>query len=177
VARNVAGIAAAETNNDLGIAGVAWNCDILPGKIIAASGEGDYGALILALYWAVDQGADVINLSLGGDQPDDDLLSALRYAYEQGQPAWRLTAADLTRRPTMAAAVATGLQRSGRSQWPEWTWFRGCLSLTDLGHSAARLLRLRQRHHGHVPDWPRREPLPWLTAGESAHFAGTPPTT
>lgn len=79
---HVAGIAAAETNNDLGIAGVAWNCDILPGKIIAASGEGDYGALILALYWAVDQGADVINLSLGGDQPDDDLLSALRYAYE-----------------------------------------------------------------------------------------------
>ncbi len=79
---HVAGIAAAETDNELGIAGVAWNCDILPGKIIDASGEGDYGALILAIYWAVDQGAGVINLSLGGDQPDDDLLAALRYAYE-----------------------------------------------------------------------------------------------
>ncbi len=81
---HVAGIAAAETNNDLGIAGVAWNCRVLPGKIISASGEGDYGALILAIYWAVDQGAQVINLSLGGDARDDDLLAALRYAYEHG---------------------------------------------------------------------------------------------
>jgi thermitase len=79
---HVAGIAAAETNNELGIAGVGWNCDVLPGKIISASGEGDYGALILAIYWAVDQGARVINLSLGGDVRDDDLLAALSYAYE-----------------------------------------------------------------------------------------------
>jgi thermitase len=79
---HVAGIAAAETNNELGIAGVGWNCAVLPGKIIAASGEGDYGALILAIYWAVDQGAGVINLSLGGEERDEDLLAALRYAYE-----------------------------------------------------------------------------------------------
>jgi thermitase len=80
---HVAGIAAAETNNELGIAGVGWNCDVLPGKIMAASGEGDYGALILAIYWAVDQGAQVINLSLGGDVRDDDLFTALKYAYEK----------------------------------------------------------------------------------------------
>jgi len=79
---HVAGIAAAETNNELGIAGVGWNCTILPAKIIAASGEGDYGALILAIYWAVDQGAKVINLSLGGEARDEDLLAALKYAYE-----------------------------------------------------------------------------------------------
>ncbi len=79
---HVAGIAAAETNNELGIAGVGWNCTVLPGKIISASGEGDYGALILALYWAVDQGARVINLSLGGEERDDDLLAALKYAYD-----------------------------------------------------------------------------------------------
>jgi subtilisin family serine protease len=80
---HVAGIAAAETNNELGIAGVAWDCAVLPGKIIAASGEGDYGALILAIYWAVDQGAKVINLSLGGEERDDDLLAALKDAYER----------------------------------------------------------------------------------------------
>jgi len=80
---HVAGIAAAETNNELGIAGVAWDCAVLPGKIIDASGEGDYGALILAIYWAVDQGAKVINLSLGGEERDDDLLAALKDAYER----------------------------------------------------------------------------------------------
>jgi len=79
---HVAGIAGAETNNELGIAGVGWDCTILPGKIINAEGEGDYGALILALYWAVDQGVRVINLSLGGEVGDSDLLAALRYAFE-----------------------------------------------------------------------------------------------
>jgi subtilisin family serine protease len=80
---HVAGIAAADTNNSLGIAGVAWNCKVLPGKIIAANGEGDYGALIRALYWATDQGAQVINLSLGGEERDEDLLKALKYAYDK----------------------------------------------------------------------------------------------
>jgi thermitase len=79
---HVAGIAAAETNNQQGIAGVAWDCDILPGKIISADGEGDYGALIQAIYWAVDQGVAVINLSLGGDVGDEDLLAALKYAFD-----------------------------------------------------------------------------------------------
>ncbi len=79
---HVAGIAAAETNNELGIAGVGWDCAVLPGKVMAASGEGDYGALILGIYWAVDQGVGIINLSLGGDARDTDLLAALRYANE-----------------------------------------------------------------------------------------------
>lgn len=79
---HVAGIAGAETNNELGVAGVAWDCAILPGKIISAEGEGDYGALIQAIYWAVDQGARVINLSLGGDVGDADLLAALKHAYD-----------------------------------------------------------------------------------------------
>jgi len=80
---HVAGIAAAETDNELGIAGVAWNCTVLPGKIIAANGEGDYGSLIQALYWATDQGAQVINLSLGGEERDESLLAAVKYAYDK----------------------------------------------------------------------------------------------
>jgi len=80
---HVAGIAAAETDNEMGIAGVAWNCTVLPGKIIAANGEGDYGSLIQALYWATDQGAQVINLSLGGEERDESLLAAVKYAYDK----------------------------------------------------------------------------------------------
>jgi subtilisin family serine protease len=80
----VAGIAAADTNNDEGIAGVAWNCMILPVKVTDEEGSAYYSDVITGIIWAADNGAQVINLSLGGDVPDDALRDALRYAYEKG---------------------------------------------------------------------------------------------
>lgn len=79
----VAGIAAAETNNNEGVAGVAWDCKILPVKIMDKEGSGEYSWLIQGIIWAVDNGADVINLSLGGDEPSSSLQSALEYAIEK----------------------------------------------------------------------------------------------
>lgn len=80
---HVAGIAAANTNNNIGIAGVAWNCKILPVKVVDENGEaGDYDPLIEGIQWAVDNGAHVINISLGGDGHDPDLEEAVKYAYE-----------------------------------------------------------------------------------------------
>jgi subtilisin family serine protease len=80
---HVAGIAAAETNNSEGIAGVAWNCKILPVKILNDLGEGSYAEIIEGIIWAADNGADVINFSLGGDFPSVSLENALKYAYDK----------------------------------------------------------------------------------------------
>jgi thermitase len=80
----VAGIAAADTNNDEGMAGVAWNCMILPVKVTDEEGLAYYSDVIAGIIWAADNGAQVINLSLGGDAPDDGLRDALRYAYDKG---------------------------------------------------------------------------------------------
>ncbi len=80
----VAGIAAADTNNEEGIAGVAWNCRILPVKVTDSEGSAWYDDLIDGILWAADNGAQVINLSLGGDAADDSLKDALRYAHEKG---------------------------------------------------------------------------------------------
>lgn len=80
----VAGIAAADTNNDEGVAGVAWNCKILPVKVTDSEGTAWYSDLIDGILWAADNGAHVINMSLGGDVGDDSLLDALRYAHEKG---------------------------------------------------------------------------------------------
>jgi len=80
---HVAGIAAADTNNSQGIAGVAWNCKILPVKVVDKNGEGNYGQLIDGIEWAVDNNAKVINISLGGDVASDALKDAVRYAYEK----------------------------------------------------------------------------------------------
>jgi len=80
----VAGIAAAETNNDEGIAGVAWNCKILPIKIADNTGWVDVATEILGIERAVQSGAHVINLSIAGpgySQPERD---AIRDAYNNG---------------------------------------------------------------------------------------------
>lgn len=80
----VASVAASETNNSQGIAGVAWNSKILPVKVIDENGEGDYEDLIAGIKWAVDNNASVINMSLGGDEPSSGLRDSLRYAHDKG---------------------------------------------------------------------------------------------
>ena len=80
----VAGIAAADTNNRAGIAGVAWNCRILPVKVIDADGNGFYDRIVSGIRWAVDNGAMVINMSIGGEDTADILRDAVRYAHDKG---------------------------------------------------------------------------------------------
>lgn len=80
----VAGIAAADTNNGAGIAGVAWNCRILPVKVIDAEGNGFYDRIVDGIRWAVDNGAKVINMSIGGEDTADILRDAVRYAHDKG---------------------------------------------------------------------------------------------
>jgi len=61
---HVAGIAAAATGNGTGIAGVAPDAKILPVKVLEA-GSGSFEDIAAGIRWSADQGADVINLSLG----------------------------------------------------------------------------------------------------------------
>lgn len=80
---HVAGIAAALTNNVTGIAGVSWESYIIPIKVLNEQGEGSSYEVAKGIYWAVDHGADVINMSLGDYHSSDLLYDAIRYAYEQ----------------------------------------------------------------------------------------------
>ncbi len=61
----VASIAAASTNNGVGMAGVGWSSVLLTGRVLDDCGSGYESDVIGGISWAVDQGADVINLSLG----------------------------------------------------------------------------------------------------------------
>lgn len=61
----VAGIIAANTNNGVGIAGIAPNVKIMPIKAVGAGGEGEEEHLGQGIEYAVDHGADIIVLSLG----------------------------------------------------------------------------------------------------------------
>ena len=79
----VAGIAAAATDNGEGIAGVAWNCKILPVKVLDDQGDGFYSDIIEGIIWAADNGAHMINLSLGGPMESFFLEDAVKYAYDK----------------------------------------------------------------------------------------------
>jgi subtilisin family serine protease len=80
----VAGVAAATTNNDIGIAGAAWNASVLPVKVLDARGFGTDSQVAAGMIWAADHGADVINLSLGGPASNVVLCDAVSYAQSRG---------------------------------------------------------------------------------------------
>lgn len=63
---HVAGSAAAIGNNDIGVIGMAPEAKIMPLKVLGADGSGSVEDVAAAITWAADNGADVINLSLGG---------------------------------------------------------------------------------------------------------------
>ena len=80
----VAGMIAARTNNRQGVAGVCWGCSILPIKVLGSDGRGDLATVAAGIVKAVDSGARVINLSLGGPAPDPSLDDAVAYATRNG---------------------------------------------------------------------------------------------
>ena len=81
---HVAGIAAAATNNGVGVAGVGYSVDIMDVKVLGDSGSGLYSDMISGITWAADNGANVINLSLGGTMASSALESAVNYAWSKG---------------------------------------------------------------------------------------------
>ncbi|WP_271190382.1 S8 family serine peptidase, partial [Dactylosporangium matsuzakiense] len=80
----VAGIAAADTNNGIGVAGVDWNARILPVKVLDQDGNGYDADIAAGIVWAADHGAKVINLSLGGPGDTPILHDAVTYATNKG---------------------------------------------------------------------------------------------
>jgi thermitase len=82
---HVAGIASACTNNAIGVAGVAWGARLLPVKVLKSDGFGTYDALASGITYAVDNGADIINLSVGGAGNSSTLSDAVQYANNRGR--------------------------------------------------------------------------------------------
>ncbi len=132
-----AGVAAGETNNGIGVAGVAGGCKIMPVKAMNNSGDLTFTAITNAITHAADNNADVISLSLGaennaeeGDYPACD--AALNYAYNAGVTILAATAnsnAAVIAYPanhhfviSVGAASPTGQRKSPSSSDGENWW-------------------------------------------------------
>jgi len=80
----IAGIAAASGNNAAGISGVTWRAQLMPLKVLDDTGEGNTLKVIKAIDYAINNGADIINLSFVGQGFSKSLEDAIKRAYDRG---------------------------------------------------------------------------------------------
>jgi subtilisin family serine protease len=138
----IAGLIAANPANNEGIAGIAFNAQLLVAKVVGADGNISLAGEVAAIRWAVERGARVINLSLGGVRdPLDPKLdtyspleqAAVEYAYSKGV--------------VVVAAVGNGPQ----SPATPWNFAHYPAALPHvIGVSAVR-------QDGTVPDYSNRD--------------------
>jgi thermitase len=81
---HVAGLIGACSNNGIGVSGANWKVQLLGVKALDFSGSGTAEAVAAGIKWSADQGAHVINLSLGGSAPSRTIERAVNYAWSRG---------------------------------------------------------------------------------------------
>jgi thermitase len=118
---HVAGIAAAATNNDLGIAGMCPNCGILSVKVLNDQGSGYMSDVASGIIYAASHGARVISMSLGGSSRSETLHSALDYAIANN-----------------ALPVCAMGNSNSSSNTPEPAYWHDCLSVIATEQTGAK---------------------------------------
>lgn len=81
---HVAGIAAAVSNNGIGVAGVNWQARVMAVKVLDTGGRGSDSTIARGINWAVDNGAKIVNLSLGGTAYNNTLNGSVQRALQRG---------------------------------------------------------------------------------------------
>lgn len=116
-----AGIAAAATNNNAGIAGMCPNCSILSVKVLDDQGSGYMSDVASGITYAASHGARVISLSLGGSGHSETLHSALDYAIANN-----------------ALPVCAMGNNGSSSNTPEPGYWHDCLSVIATDQTGAK---------------------------------------
>ncbi|MEW5803941.1 MAG: S8 family peptidase [bacterium] len=81
---HIAGTIAQTTNNLLGVAGIAYGCTIMPIKVLDSSSNGLFSDIADGIYYAVNNGIKIINMSFGTYTASATLQDAVNYAYLNG---------------------------------------------------------------------------------------------
>ncbi|MEY2985219.1 MAG: hypothetical protein RLZZ568_1836 [Cyanobacteriota bacterium] len=102
VAGTIAGL-----NNDTGVTGIAYNAQIMPVKVLGDDGSGSYEGVARGIYYAVENGANVINMSLGGSFGNQALQTAINYASENGVIVVMAAGNESEQQPGFPARYAT----------------------------------------------------------------------
>lgn len=81
---NCTGIIGTIANNGIGYAGVNWNSKIMPLKVLDNTNSGNYANMASAIYYAVNNGAKIISMSIGGSGNSTTISNAIDYAATNG---------------------------------------------------------------------------------------------
>ena len=124
-----AGVTAALAGNNEGITGIAPQAKLMPIKVLAADGGGSDASVAEGIAWAVDHGAEVISLSLGGPNESKVMRDAVAYALAKGAVVVAAMGNDGINERSFPAAfpgvIAVGASDSRDaiadfSQWGTW---------------------------------------------------------
>ncbi|HUV47969.1 MAG TPA: S8 family serine peptidase [Actinomycetes bacterium] len=118
----VAGVIAAKRNNGRGIAGVS-RAAILPVRVLNARGFGRDSDISRGIRWAASNGADVINLSLGGGRSSRILRDAVRAATRKGALVVAASGNSGGTRPMYPAAYKQVVAVGATDLKDRMTWF------------------------------------------------------
>lgn len=103
---HVAGICCARGDNGIGGSGIAPRADVLSARVLGADGMGTIDGIAAGIIWSADQGARVINLSVGGPTGSRALQEALAYAAGRGALPVCAAGNDSSTRPGYPASYA-----------------------------------------------------------------------
>jgi serine protease len=120
---HVAGTIAQSTNNKKGVAGIAYNCKIMPLKVLSAAGSGRMSDIADAIRYAADNSARVINMSLGGRMGSSTLESACKYAYNKGVTIVCAAGNDGSERISFPASYPECIAVSATRDDDQITWY------------------------------------------------------
>lgn len=114
---HVAGTILQDTNNRYGTAGVAYDAKLMPIKVLSDGGFGNIADIIEGIRFAADNGAHVINLSLGGGGHSKAMEKAVKYAHSKN----------------VFLACAAGNNSRDRIEYP--AAYEGCNAVSAVGKS------------------------------------------
>jgi subtilisin family serine protease len=148
----VAGVIAAESDNDQGIAGATWEGDIIPVRVLDSEGFGYDSTIAAGIIWAAEHGADVINMSLGAPGYSPVLEAAIRYAVTRNVVVVGASGNDGSREPFHPAAVdVPGMLAVGASdELGDAVWFSNYGSWLDIAAPGKDVVTT----HPLGPSWP-----------------------
>ncbi len=137
---HVAGISAALTDNGIGIAATGWAARVMPMKALDRTGNGSHSAIANSIVWAVDHGADVINMSLGGFFTSSTLSQATVYAINRGVTLVAASGNQNTSNPTYPAAYPNVIGVAATTQADRRASFSNYGSYVDVAAPGVAIL-------------------------------------
>jgi len=172
---HVAGIVAATTNNSLGVASLGYDSKLFSVKVLDNNGSGYYSWIASGVIWAADNGAKVINLSLGGSSDSQTLRDAVSYAWGKGAVIVAAAGNSNNRRALYPAYYTNSIAVAATDSSDNKASFSSYGSWVDVAAPGVSVLSTYQGNYAYLSGTSMA--TPFVSALSSLVFANNPSFT